>query len=91
VRRRDNYRKERFGNQSEDVFGHKLSARTFYMLIRHGLKTKQQVVDIYTRGGLLKLRNVGKVTYNEIFDWLDKDVEPDKKQFRFIIKQKGTK
>lgn len=78
-------------NNSENVFGHKLSARTYYNLLRHGLETKEQVLDAYLKGNLLKLRNMGKISHNEIFDWLDKDIESKLKPGRFAIKQTKTK
>ena len=78
-------------NDSEYVFGHKLSARTYYTLCRHQITTKQQLVDAYMKGSLLKLRNFGKISHNEIFDWLDKEIDSKSKPSRFIIKQTKPK
>ena len=62
-------------NNSESAFDHKLSSRTYYTLLNHGIKTKEQVLECYVRGDLLKLRNFGKVSHNEVFDWLDKEID----------------
>ena len=78
-------------NNSESLFGHKLSARTYYNLLRHGIETKEQVLDAYINGKLLKLRNMGKVSHNEIFDWLDKEIDLKSKPARFVIKHTKSK
>ena len=70
-------------NNSESVFGHKLSARTYYTLWNHGKRTKEQVLESYIKGDLLKLRNFGKASHNEVFDWLDKDIKSNLKPLRF--------
>jgi hypothetical protein len=78
-------------NNSESAFGHKLSARTYYTLLNHGIKTKEQVLECYVRGDLLKLRNFGKVSHNEVFDWLDKEIDSKLKPMRFVIKHDKPK
>ena len=72
-----------FHPQSEVVFGHKLSVRTFNALVNYGnLTTKDQVLKGYLEGSLFKIRNFGSVSYNEIFDWLDKEIESNAKPLR---------
>ena len=78
-------------NNSESAFGHKLSSRTYYTLRNHGIKTKEQVLEYYVRGDLLKLRNFGKVSHNEVFDWLDKEIDSKLKPMRFVIKHDKPK
>ena len=78
-------------NNSESAFGHKLSSRTYYTLLNHGIKTKEQVLERYVRGDLLKLRNFGKVSHNEVFDWLDKEIDLKLKPMRFVIKHNKPK
>ena len=78
-------------NNSESVFGYKLSARTYYNLIRHDICTKEQVLDAYVKGDLLKLRNFGKISHNEVFDWLDKEIDSKSKPTRFVFKQNKAK
>lgn len=78
-------------NDSENVFGRKLSSRTYYNLLRHGIETKEQVLDAYMKGKLIKLRNIGKISHNEIFDWLDKEIDSKQKPHRFVIKQNKPK
>ena len=47
-------------NNSEAIFGHKLSLRTLNALTYWGnLKTKEQVLEKYLSGDLLKIRNFG--------------------------------
>ena len=72
-----------FHSQSEVVFGHKLSVRTFNALVNYGnITTKDQVLKGYLEGSLFKIRNFGSVSYNEIFDWLDKEIESNAKPLR---------
>ena len=78
-------------NNSEAIFGHKLSARTYYTLMNHGIKTKEQVLESYIRGDLLRLRNFGKVSHNEVFDWLDKEIDSKLKPMRFVTKHDKPK
>ena len=78
-------------NNSEAIFGHKLSARTYYTLLNHGIKTKEQVLESYIRGDLLRLRNFGKVSHNEVFDWLDKEIDSKLKPMRFVTKHDKPK
>jgi hypothetical protein len=78
-------------NNSESEFGHKLSARLYYNLTRHNILTKEQVLAAYIKGDLLKLRNFGKVSHNEVFDWLDKEIDSKHKPTRFAVKQNKTK
>ena len=66
-------------NNSESVFGYKLSARTYYTLCSHDIKTKEKVLEAYMKGSLLRLRNFGKISHNEIFDWLDKEIDSKQK------------
>jgi len=39
----------------------------------------------------LKLRNFGKVSHNEVFDWLDKEIDLKLKPMRFVIKHDKPK
>ena len=72
-----------FHPQSEVVFGHKLSVRTFNAIVNYGnITTKDQVLKGYLEGSLFKIRNFGSVSYNEIFDWLDKEIESNAKPLR---------
>ena len=43
------------------------------------------------KGSLLRLRNFGKISHNEIFDWLDKEIDSKQKPIRFVIKQNKPK
>jgi hypothetical protein len=78
-------------NNSEAIFGHKLSARTYYTLMNHGINTKEQVLESYIKGNLLRLRNFGKVSHNEVFDWLDKEIDSKLKPMRFVAKHDKPK
>lgn len=72
-----------FHPQSEVIFGHKLSVRTFNALVNYGnITTKDQLLKCYLEGSLLKIRNFGNVSYNEIFDWLDKEIQSNVKPLR---------
>lgn len=72
-----------FHPQSEVVFGHKLSVRTFNALVNYGnITTKDQLLKAYLEGSLFKIRNFGSVSYNEVFDWLDKEIQSDMKPLR---------
>ena len=72
-----------FHPQSEVIFGHKLSVRTFNALVNYGnITTKDQLLKCYLEGSLLKIRNFGNVSYNEIFDWLDKEIQSSVKPLR---------
>ncbi len=76
--------KTQFHTQSEVVFGHKLSTRTFNALVNYGnITTKDQLLKAYLEGSLFKIRNLGAVGYNEIFDWLDKEIQSNVKPSRF--------
>lgn len=73
----------KFHSQSEVVFGHKLSVRTFNALVNYGnITTKDQLLKAYLEGSLFKIRNFGSVSYNEIFDWLDKEIQSNVKPLR---------
>ena len=78
-------------NNSEAISGHKLSLRTYNTLCSHGITTKEQVLESYVRGDLLKLRNFGKVSHNEVFDWLDKEIDSKLKPMRFVTKHDKPK
>ena len=72
-----------FHPQSEVIFGHKLSVRTFNALVNYGnITTKDQLLKSYIEGSLFKVRNFGTVSYNEIFDWLDKEIQSSVKPLR---------
>jgi hypothetical protein len=72
-----------FHPQSEVIFGHKLSVRTFNALVNYGnITTKDQLLKSYIEGSLFKIRNFGSVSYNEIFDWLDKEIQSNVKPLR---------
>lgn len=72
-----------FHPQSEVVFGHKLSVRTFNALVNYGnITTKDQLLKAYLEGSLLKIRNFGSVSYNEVFDWLNKEIQSNVKPLR---------
>ena len=75
----------------ESVFGHKLSLRTCNVLLHHNITTKEQVLEAYIKGNLLNRRNFGKSSHNEIFDWLDKEIDSKLKPIRFVIKQNKQK
>lgn len=75
--------KTQFHPQSETMFGHKLSVRTFNALVNYGnITTKDQLVSAYLKGNLVKIRNFGAVSYNEVFDWLDKEIQSNLKPLR---------
>ena len=77
---------------SESVFGHKLSTRTYNTLTNWGnLKTKDEVLEKYLTGDLLKIRNFGKACHNEVFDWLDKEIDSKLKPMRFVTKHDKPK
>ena len=79
-------------NNSEAIFGHKLSLRTLNALTYWGnLKTKEQVLEKYLSGDLLKIRNFGKACHNEVFDWLDKEIDSKLKPMRFVTKHDKPK
>jgi len=59
--------------------------------MNHGIKTKEQVLESYIRGDLLRLRNFGKVSHNEVFDWLDKEIDSKLKPMRFVTKHDKPK
>tara|TARA_R110000868_G_scaffold184984_1_gene426764 strand:+ start:81 stop:527 length:447 start_codon:yes stop_codon:yes gene_type:complete len=72
-----------FHPQSEVIFGHKLSVRTFNALVNYGnITTKDQLLKSYIEGSLFKIRNFGSVSYNEIFDLLDKEIQSNVKPLR---------
>jgi Bacterial RNA polymerase, alpha chain C terminal domain len=78
-------------NNLEAMFGHKLSLRTYNTLCSHGITTKEQVLESYVKGDLLKLRNFGKASHNEVFDWLDKEIDSELKPMKFVIKHDKPK
>jgi hypothetical protein len=59
--------------------------------LHHNITTKEQVLEAYIRGDLLKYRNFGKVSHNEVFDWLDKEIDSKLKPMRFVIKKNKPK
>lgn len=75
--------KTQFHPQSEVMFGHKLSVRAFNALVNYGnITTKDQLVSAYLKGNLVKIRNFGAASYNEVFDWLDKEIQSNVKPLR---------
>jgi len=87
------YSGQKIHPNSKAVYGHELKTRTFNALYYAGnLKTKAEVLEAYKNNKLLKIRNIGRVSYNEVFDWLDCEIEGENKPIRIQegrIKQKN--
>jgi hypothetical protein len=86
------YSGQKMHPNSKAVYGHELSTRTFNSLYWNGnLTTKAEVIEAYKNNQLLKIRNFGKVAYNEVFDWLDCEIEGANKPVRIQDRKQKQK
>ena len=85
------YSGQKIHPNSKATYGHELHTNTFNRLFYEAeLRTKEQVVDAYIKNNLLRIRNFGRVAYNEVFDWLDNEITEPNKPLRIKEPNKKT-